>query len=175
MNVTDPRGRYDDHVVTHSREVLGPKPFEKAADSEAATIGWVVLAFVFDDEDRVLLVDEPWADGWTAPGGVLQSGESLAEAVVREVREETGVEASPIRSHAINEFNFANERIDETSGWTAVFFGADADTTEIEAELGLEGERIDDAAWFEALPNDVFDREFTEEVYQRCLSNRPSR
>ena len=100
MDVTDPRGRYDDHVVTHSREVLGPKPFEEAADSEAATIGWVVLAFVFDDEDRVLLVDEPWADGWTAPGGVLQSGESLAEAVVREVREETGVEASPIRSHA---------------------------------------------------------------------------
>ena len=175
MDVTDPRGRYDDHVVTHSREVFRTEAVRGGGGLRSGDHRLGLLAFVFDDEDRVLLVDEPWADGWTAPGGVLQSGESLAEAVVREVREETGVEASPIRSHAINEFNFANERTDETSGWTAVFFGADADTTEIEAELGLEGERIDDAAWFEALPNDVFDREFTEEVYQRCLSNRPSR
>jgi 8-oxo-dGTP diphosphatase len=48
---------------------------------------------------RVLLVrrgSEPLKGHWTLPGGVLEVGESLAEGVVREVREETGLEVEPI-------------------------------------------------------------------------------
>ena len=47
------------------------------------------------DDDRLLLVRrgrEPGAGYWSVPGGRLESGETLAEAVVRELREETGVE-----------------------------------------------------------------------------------
>lgn len=168
------REEYDDLLVTRSREVLEPEEFEAAVDSEAATVGWVVLGFAFDDAGRVLLVDQSWADGWLVPGGVRKPGESLSESVVREVREETGITITPVRPHAIDEYTFVNERTDETSGWTTVCFEAVADTTEIGSDLGVDGEEIEDADWFESLPDDVFHRELTERVYQRCLDDSSS-
>ena len=50
-------------------------------------------------EGRVLLVrrgTEPLKGHWTLPGGMLEVGETMAEGVVREVREETGLEVEPI-------------------------------------------------------------------------------
>lgn len=52
-------------------------------------------AAVFDREGRVLLVQRgrpPRAGSWGLPGGMLEVGERLAAAAVREVREECGVE-----------------------------------------------------------------------------------
>ena len=52
-------------------------------------------AIVFDDHGRLLLVKRanPPAQGkWSLPGGRQESGESAADGVVREVREETGLE-----------------------------------------------------------------------------------
>lgn len=53
-----------------------------------------VGAVVFDDAGRVLLVKRGQAPGlgrWSLPGGLLELGETLAEGVVREVFEETGL------------------------------------------------------------------------------------
>jgi ADP-ribose pyrophosphatase YjhB (NUDIX family) len=46
---------------------------------------------VFDDDGRVLLSRRGDLNVWNLPGGRLDNGERLEEAVVREVREETGV------------------------------------------------------------------------------------
>jgi len=46
------------------------------------------------DENRVLLIrrgQPPLIGEWSLPGGVLECGETLREAVVREAREETGL------------------------------------------------------------------------------------
>jgi 8-oxo-dGTP diphosphatase len=59
-------------------------------------VGAVVL-----DGDRVVLVkraNEPLIGEWSLPGGAVDVGETLEEAIRREVREETGldVEVGPI-------------------------------------------------------------------------------
>lgn len=56
----------------------------------AETVAAGVL--LFDDEDRVLLVDPTYKPGWEFPGGVVEAGEAPARAGVREVAEETGIQ-----------------------------------------------------------------------------------
>ncbi|GAA4929929.1 NUDIX domain-containing protein [Streptomyces coeruleoprunus] len=46
---------------------------------------------LFDEQDRVLLVDPTYKPGWEFPGGVVERGEAPARAAMREVAEETGL------------------------------------------------------------------------------------
>ncbi|MEU0333422.1 NUDIX domain-containing protein [Streptomyces sp. NPDC006193] len=46
---------------------------------------------LFDEQDRVLLVDPTYKPGWEFPGGVVERGEAPARAGMREVAEETGI------------------------------------------------------------------------------------
>ena len=51
---------------------------------------------VFDDAGRVLLARHSNAGLWLAPGGAVDPDESPADAVVREVWEETGLYVEPV-------------------------------------------------------------------------------
>ena len=52
-------------------------------------------AVVTDDQGRIVLHRRTDNDLWALPGGVMELGESVAETVVREVREETGLDVEP--------------------------------------------------------------------------------
>ena len=57
-----------------------------------------VGALIFDG-DSILLVEragEPLKGYWSLPGGLLETGEMIEDAVRREVREETGLEVEPV-------------------------------------------------------------------------------
>ncbi|OKJ22243.1 NUDIX hydrolase [Streptomyces sp. CB01580] len=58
-----------------------------------APTGETVAAGVllFDEHDRVLLVDPTYKPGWEFPGGVVEEGEAPAQAGIREVAEEIGI------------------------------------------------------------------------------------
>ena len=56
-----------------------------------------VTGIVFDDRDRILLVQQLESGVWTAPGGAVDPDELPADAVVREVWEETGLYIEPVR------------------------------------------------------------------------------
>ncbi|GAA4667118.1 NUDIX domain-containing protein [Amycolatopsis dongchuanensis] len=59
---------------------------------KANSIAVAVSSFIQDDQDRILMIRRTDNDLYSIPGGQLELGETLAEAVVREVREETGIE-----------------------------------------------------------------------------------
>jgi ADP-ribose pyrophosphatase YjhB (NUDIX family) len=62
-------------------------------DPDAPTANSVVpsvVAIVQDDQGRVLLIHKTDNDLWALPGGGHEIGESIADTVVREVKEETG-------------------------------------------------------------------------------------
>lgn len=50
-----------------------------------------VSALITNPEGRILLVKSP-RRGWEFPGGQVEEGETLIEALQREIREESGVE-----------------------------------------------------------------------------------
>jgi ADP-ribose pyrophosphatase YjhB (NUDIX family) len=52
-------------------------------------------AIVTDDQGRILLQRRSDNARWALPGGVMDIGESIGQAIVREVREETGFEVEP--------------------------------------------------------------------------------
>lgn len=53
-------------------------------------------AVVLDRESRILLKKDP-ERGWELPGGHVEGEETIPEAVVREVKEETGIEIEVIK------------------------------------------------------------------------------
>ncbi|MFC5721574.1 NUDIX domain-containing protein [Streptomyces gamaensis] len=68
----------------------GPCAIVQTPEPTAATLAAGVL--LFDEEDRVLLVDPTYKPGWEFPGGVVEPGEAPARAGMREVAEEIGIE-----------------------------------------------------------------------------------
>jgi 8-oxo-dGTP diphosphatase len=56
--------------------------------------GGVVVRAIPSGETEVVLVHRPRYDDWTIPKGKLNRGESLEDAAVREVEEETGITAN---------------------------------------------------------------------------------
>lgn len=55
------------------------------------------FAVILDDERRVLLCHRRDVDAWNLPGGGVEEREAPWDAVVREVREEVGLEAAVVR------------------------------------------------------------------------------
>lgn len=70
-------------------------------DAPIVTVGAVIVR-----EGRVLLIERanpPNKDRWSIPGGVVEVGETLAEAVAREAAEEAQVQVEPGRVVAIRD------------------------------------------------------------------------
>jgi 8-oxo-dGTP diphosphatase len=64
-------------------------------DHPLVGVGGVVI-----HRNRVLLVrrgGEPLKGQWSIPGGLIEVGEGLADAVRRELKEETGLDAEPLK------------------------------------------------------------------------------
>ncbi|MGH3325440.1 MAG: NUDIX domain-containing protein, partial [Streptomyces sp.] len=70
-------------------EGSGALEIVQTPEPTAETVAAGVL--LFDERDRVLLVDPTYKPGWEFPGGVVEPGEAPARAGVREVAEELGL------------------------------------------------------------------------------------
>ncbi|WP_303647222.1 NUDIX hydrolase [Haloarchaeobius sp. FL176] len=165
MDVRDPRERYDDLLTERRTWEVDAETFAAMGDNEAYTAGWVTIGVTLDDDGRVLLVYNSEEEQWFVPGGTVQPGETLPEALVRELREETGVPVEPLRPHAAVENVIEHEG--RTRSFTTVAFGASPETTEVGEDLGEDDEAIERAGWFDDPPAELFDREFASQLIAR--------
>lgn len=101
------------------------------------------------DEDRVLLHRQPhWPEGmWSVLAGFVEPGESLEEAVAREVFEETGVRVDSVRYRASQPWPFPGSLM---VGFAARYVGG---------ALVIDHHELDDARWFTRAEIAAFDGE----------------
>src|SRR5437660_7818035 len=67
-----------------------------------------VRALVVDPQDRILLVKHSYVTGWHLPGGGVETGETIRDALARELLEEAGITAlEPPVLHGV----FFNSRV----------------------------------------------------------------
>jgi ADP-ribose pyrophosphatase YjhB (NUDIX family) len=128
-------------------------------------------ACVRDDHDRVLWQRRADFGWWGLPGGILELDESLPQCVVREVREETGLQAEPIRLvgvYSSPSFDVTYPNGDEVQQVTACYecrivgelpevLGPPAVDAAETLELGWlpAGVLPTTAPWYEAMANDL--------------------
>src|SRR6516225_7479802 len=68
--------------------------------ARAMTLG--VRALVIDEAGRIFLVKHTYVRGWHLPGGGVEPGETLLDALVRELKEEGNIElTAPPALHAV--------------------------------------------------------------------------
>ncbi|HEX2103817.1 MAG TPA: NAD(+) diphosphatase [Solirubrobacteraceae bacterium] len=93
----------------------------------------VVITLVHDDDRRVLLGRQPtWPAGrYSALAGFVEPGESLEEAVVREVGEEAGVAVTAVRYRSSQPWPFPASLM---LGFEAAYAGGDAHPHDHELE-----------------------------------------
>lgn len=97
------------------------------ADAPAAnSLVPATAAAILDGENRLLLIERRDSGKWAMPGGTMEMEESLEECIVREIREETGVDAT-IES-VIGTYSDPKNRIAYSDGevrreFSILFFG----------------------------------------------------
>ncbi|WP_018921921.1 NUDIX hydrolase [Salsuginibacillus kocurii] len=80
--------------------------------------------------DHVLVLQKPSRGWWVAPGGKMESGESVREAAIREFREETGLKVKQVRIRGI--FTVLVKREEEViSEWMMFTFEASSHEGEL--------------------------------------------
>ena len=78
-----------------------------------------VTALIRDDEGRLLMVLHADRRVWVLPGGCMDPGETPADAVVREVWEETGLAVEPVAVCGV--FSGPDFRVQYANGDEAIY------------------------------------------------------
>jgi ADP-ribose pyrophosphatase YjhB (NUDIX family) len=125
-----------------------------------------VSVIVVDDHGRLLLVRHTGdRDAWAVPGGAVDIGESPAQAAVREIREETGLQIGQVRLLDVlggTDYEVTYPNGDRVAYVTAVYQAGIAEGTP-----APDQEEISELGWFTPLQlPDVDLNRFTRALLQ---------
>jgi len=98
-------------------------------------------AIIFDENKRVLLTRRTDNGQWCLPGGAIDSGESAAEACIREVWEETGLHVGVKR--LVGVYSDPNQLVIYPDGNKVFVVALSFEAEIVGGELGLSNETTD--------------------------------
>jgi len=101
----------------------------------------VTCGAIIEKDDKILLTKrkiEPYKGYWCLPGGHVDWGEKVEEAMRREVKEETNLDFEP------EFFKYYNEIIPEINWHAVVFIFAGS----FSGEIKINEKEVEDFKWF---------------------------
>ncbi|MBQ8995595.1 MAG: (deoxy)nucleoside triphosphate pyrophosphohydrolase [Oscillospiraceae bacterium] len=107
----------------------------------------------------------PQKDGWEFPGGKVEIGETPEEAIIREIREELGVEIIPLEKLAEVDQDYPNISIHLVCFWSRILEG-EPTLTEHEAAKWIGLSELENVEWLPA------DRMVIEAVRDKMQNNK---
>ena len=136
--------------------------------SRTENVELTVLCLITDD-DRMLLqnrIKKDW-QGYTLPGGHVEPGESFVDAVIREMKDETGLDITNPRLVGVKQFPIKNGRyvvlLFKTTEYSGTVVSSDEGQMEwVESNRLSEINTVDD---FEDLMRVINDPALTEFQY----------
>jgi|SRR6266404_2602110 len=93
----------------------------------------------------VLLVHRPSYDDWSFPKGKLDPGETIEEAALREVREETGLDCRITRKLATLRYRYRRRNEGRLRPKAVHYFLMER----VRGDIQVAGEEVDRAEWFD--------------------------
>lgn len=98
-------------------------------------------AIIFNDQGKFLLTKREDNGHWCLPGGAVEAGESVAEACIREVLEETGLHVRVKR--LVGVYSHPDQLVVYKDGNKAHIIAMHFEAEVIGGELGLSNETTD--------------------------------
>jgi len=96
------------------------------------------------DDKKILLTRSPkWSNKWTFPGGHIEAGETIQQAILREAEEEVGLKLKPIAIIAFGEL-IGSKDFHRPAHF--IYFDLLCKTKD-SIEVNLDGEELNDYIW----------------------------
>lgn len=111
-----------------------------------------VVAAVIRDNDRILATARGYGEykgWWEFPGGKIEEGESPEQALIREIREELGVEIEVHDLIGIIDYDYETFHLHMNCYWATVVKG-ELQLLEHEAAKWLDASNIESVDWLPA-------------------------
>ena len=94
---------------------------------------------------RVLLVHRPGYDDWSFPKGKLDAGETIEQAALREVKEETGLKCRIIRKLVVSRYRYRTRTGGRLKPKSVHYFLMER----LSGRIKVPVEEVDAAEWLE--------------------------
>lgn len=131
----------------------------------------VVGCFIVNDKQEILLVKSyKWPDKWVVMGGHIELGETIADTVVREAKEEVGLDVKFVRVIEVAEFIFSPDFHDKKH-----FIGLQSECRLVgDPTPKIDNDEIQEAHWFPlsvaaTMPNVLA---ITQQTIQKLLNSK---
>lgn len=126
-----------------------------------------VGALIENTQGEVFLAKSPkWNNKWVLPGGHVGVGEKIEEALVREVKEETGLDVRPVHMLAVKDAIYPKEFHKKKH-----FVFIDYLCKHVGGDVKLDGKELTEHAWVK--PEDALEKldvdEFSADIIKVLL------